>query len=135
MNATERAALVKASQHDEASSSNVLLVSEDRSRPIAGRTFLPSLWSRRGSNSSAFRGTAAPGEHYTWQLAVVAISGGLTVTAVSFSEFRGEDNASIPASAFHCMNIDGVDFWGRSFQETAHVSKGEVRALWMAASI
>jgi hypothetical protein len=133
MTATERAALV-ASQLGEVS--NVLLVAEDRSRPIAGRGFLPAIWANnRGAESAILNGTAAHGEHYTWQLAVVALTSDVTVTNVSFSEFQGQAGLSIPASAFSCMNVAGVDYWGRPFVETANVTRGEVRALWMAAKI
>ena len=130
MSASELAAL-RAAQPDP----GILLVAEDRSRPVSGRRFLPSLWAGRGAGASVLNGTAAPGEHYTWQLAVAALESGVTIHRVSFSDFSSGAGSVISSTAMRCMNMGGQDYWGRAFTQVANVSKGEVRALWMAAVI
>jgi hypothetical protein len=92
--------------------------------------------------SPAYEGVAQPGENFTFQLAVYAPAAGIAVTAVSFSDLvtsgSGAQQRSkvIAGSALRCMNMGGVDFWGRSFRHPAvAVGAGEVRALWVAAVV
>ena len=99
--AEETAALLKS-----AGPGGVLLVTEDRTRAVRMRQHLPQLWAERaGSNARSlkvFEGTAAPGEAYTFQIALYASQHDIAVQSVSFS-------GGLKALAPRCMNLEGSD--------------------------
>ncbi|HEX7048815.1 MAG TPA: glycoside hydrolase domain-containing protein, partial [Longimicrobiales bacterium] len=45
------------------------------------------------------------------------------------------DSTAIPASAFRCFNLGGVDAHGRAFTRTVSVDSGRVQALWCGVQV
>ena len=128
----EVAALVGA-----AGSPAALLFTEDRANVIRMRTKLPAAWAARAPPDTArFEGTAQPGEAYTLQLAVHAVSADVIVQSVIFTELTATAGcASIPAAALRCMNLEGTDWLGRPYVPAVAaptVRVGQVLPLWVA---
>ncbi|MEP7347203.1 MAG: glycoside hydrolase domain-containing protein, partial [Gemmatimonadaceae bacterium] len=108
---------------------------EDRSNSIRMTDDIPARWATAGA-FKAFRGTAARGEYYTFQLGVVATRKQLDSVSVSFSELaHRRAEAEIPASAFASFNTEGVDWSGHPFTRTITVPKGKVQPLWFGVQI
>ncbi len=95
-----------------------LVFLEDRSRPIRMTRDLPRSWVERGPGQS-FRGSAAPGEFYTFQLGVWAVRAALNDVRVSFG-----------AAGFRCFNQGGIDWQSRPFRRVVNVEKGSVQPVW-----
>lgn len=114
----------------------LIVVPEVREHVVKMRNSLPSRWVDLPSETP-LRGTVQPGEHYSFQLAVVNMNSGhtaappLVVSDVTFSDLTMQGK-SIPASALACMNTKGSDFWGRDFVvDHVLVPAGEVKPLWV----
>ena len=95
---------------------------EDRRLPIRMTHDIPQSWADRGPGQ-AFRGQAAPGEFYSFQLGVWAARAPLRNVKVSFA-----------APGFRCFNQEGIDWQSRPFQRTVNVEQGQVQALWCGVS-
>ena len=147
--AAEVAAMVATSLLSSASSSPVIVVPEDRARPIRMTTKLPYIWTQRShAELTTFTsGPVQPGEHYTFQLAVYAHSTDVVVDGVTFSDLASSSPspapssssslAAIASSAMHCMNFNGSDYWGRSYraEEDVLLAQGHVVSLWVAVMV
>ncbi len=116
---------------------------EDRRHTIRMTSDLPALWIQRGPGGP-FRGQAQPGEFYTFQLGVWAARAPLSNLQVQFGDLPSEDGnkevnkdkeASIPASAFRCFNMGGVDWQGNRFTRAVHVEQGAVAPLWCGVQV
>ncbi len=114
----------------------VLLVTEDRSKPVRMVRHLPQLWYSRlqahgAASLSTFTGDARPGEAYTFQIAVYASRRNVTISHVTYSS---ELHALSPS----CMNLEGSDYWGRPYVPSTAartVPQGEVRSFYIAGTI
>ena len=82
-----------------------VLFPEDRTNPIKMPEDLPLNWITRGLQKS-FSGTADKNEFYVFQIGVYALDS-LKDVSISFSGIKG--GITIPASAFRCFNMGGVD--------------------------
>lgn len=112
-----------------------LMFPEDRRYPIRMTDNLPLCWIKKGP-STEFNGEALRGEFYVFQIGVYTAQKALENLAVDFGELRLETGTEvIPASAFRCFNLGGVDWLGRSFKKTYNVAKGNVGALWFGVQI
>ncbi len=109
-----------------------LLFSEDRVNPIRMTDHIPAKWASQ--TNPAFKGEAAPGEHYSFQLGLYALQP-VTVNTLQFTDLTNGDGRSIPAGAFSCINTGGIDYRGTPFVKTAEVATGKVQALWCLADI
>jgi len=110
----------------------ILLFPEDRTRPIQMTDMLPRHWAEHGPQTT-FSGTALRGEFYVFQIGVYAnqhVKKDEIPISLRFEDLAGADGATIPATAFVCMNISGVDPRGVAFQKDIQVKPGEIRALW-----
>ncbi|MHB0936269.1 MAG: glycoside hydrolase domain-containing protein [Armatimonadota bacterium] len=110
-----------------------LLFPEDRQYPIRMREDLPYYWIKRGP-SAQFTGTACRNEYYAFQIGVYASGEPVEEIAIDFGDLHSGD-AVIPAAAFTCFNLGGVDWMGRPFTKTVSVSQGNVQALWCGIDI
>ncbi|HEY2624048.1 MAG TPA: glycoside hydrolase domain-containing protein, partial [Dyella sp.] len=54
---------------------------------------------------------------------------------VEFSDLSGVDGGRIPAGAFTCFNLGGIDFTGKPFTLRVDVAQGRVQPLWMGLDI
>jgi len=112
-----------------------LLFPEDRRFPIRMTDDLPLSWVRRGPGNQ-FQSEADRGEFYAFQIGVYAAGQALEDVQVEFGDLRRPGRGkAIPASAFRCLNLGGVDWTGRPFRKAVSVPKGKVQALWCGVQI
>jgi hypothetical protein len=107
-----------------------LVFPEDRDHPIRMTADLPAAWARRGPGGP-FRGVAKRGEFYAFQLGVWAARADLRNIGVAFTGL----SRSIPAGAFRCFNLGGVDSEGRNFTRQVDAARGTVQPLWCGVQI
>ncbi len=108
---------------------------EDRSRPIKMTSDVPVRWARRGA-SAPFAGDAMRGEFYAFQLGVYAARRDLADVRVAFGALsRAGGGGALRASAFKCVNLEGVDSAARPFTRTVDVHQGQVQALWCGLQV
>jgi glycosyl hydrolase family 123 len=108
---------------------------EDRRHSIRMTSDLPALWIQRGPGGP-FRGEAERGEFYTFQLGVWAARAPLSNLQVQFGNLRsGDKGATIPAAAFRCFNLGGVNWQGAPFTRAVHVEQGTVAPLWCGVQV
>jgi len=111
-----------------------LLFPEDRKRPIRMRDDLPLCWIRRGPKDE-FHGEAQRGEFYAFQVGVYAARRAIGGLAVEFGALRSASGREIPASAFCCINLTGLDWLGRAIEKEVSVATGKVQALWFGVQL
>lgn len=112
-----------------------LLFPEDRMHPVKMADFLPKRWIERGP-SNRFTGEAARNEYYVFQIGVWAARHAINDVTVSCSGLRSlSGKTEIPASAFTCFNLGGIDWLGRPFRREFSVELGGVRALWFGLQV
>jgi hypothetical protein len=111
----------------------MLLFPEDREHPIRLTHDLPHRWTLGGANAPV-RATAVAGEYLSFQVGVYAVEP-LESLTVSYSALRGDTAGAIPASAFTCINLGGVDWEGRAFQTRVDVAAGRVQPLWFGVAV
>ncbi|NOY81392.1 MAG: hypothetical protein GXP31_10360 [Kiritimatiellaeota bacterium] len=112
----------------------VLLFPEDRRRPIKMFETIPYRWAVQGPKSG-FSGKARPGEFYVFQVGVWACRRSVNGLDVRFEPLHGPGGRNIPAAAFRCFNLGGVDFRGRPFRKKFALARGRVRALWIGVQV
>ena len=112
-----------------------LVFPEDRDHPIRMTGDLPAGWARRAPGEP-FRGTAARGEFYVFQLGIWAARTDLRNVRATFTALtRRESGKAIPAGAFRCFNLGGVDWQGRNFMRQVDAARGTVRPLWCGVQV
>jgi hypothetical protein len=112
----------------------VLLFPEDRRFPIRMTDDLPFRWIESGP-ARAFRGEAARGEFYAFQVGVFAARQAVEVTGVRLAGLDGPGGRGVGASSFRCINLGGIDSSGARFTKRVVVEKGKVQALWCGLQI
>ena len=110
-----------------------LVVPEDRDHPVRMTRDLPLRWIARG-DTPAFAGIVRRGEFFAFQLAVYAWRDAAGVS-VRFSDLAPGGGRTIPASAFSCINLGGVDWTGRPFTKTVDVEANRVQPLWCGIDV
>jgi len=118
---------------DRVGQHGVLVVTEDRSRPIRMRRHLPQYWatSRSPDSLAHFDTAVAPGENLHFQVALFAPSKDVSITRVKFSD----DLSSLSP---HCLNLEGFDYWGRPYSPpdaSKRVAKGTIRSFYMMTTV
>lgn len=113
---------------------NYLLFPEDRRLAIKMFEHLPHRWVKGGA-SKKFFGQAQPGEFFVFQLGIFAARKPVTDLQLEFSDLRGEGKRRVPAGAFRCFNLTGVDWLGRPIRKTFSVAVGRVRPLWIGIQV
>jgi hypothetical protein len=108
---------------------------EDRRRAIRMTSDLPAVWIQRGPGGP-LRGEAQRGEFYTFQLGVWAARAPLSNLQVQFADLRRENTGTlIPAGAFRCFNLGGIDWQGTRFTRAIHVEQSTVAPLWCGVQV
>lgn len=111
---------------------------EDREHSVRMTDAVPERWAVRPVGERAvFRGTAAPGEFYTWQVALYPPMFPLNDVRLQFSDLRSttDKKAAIPADSIRCFNLGGTDLRGKRFVQRVDVPMGTVQSLWCGVSI
>ena len=108
---------------------------ENRDHPIRMTDDLPARWVQRGQGEP-LRGAAARGEFYVFQLGVWAARRDVRNVRAGFTALtRRQGGEAIPAEAFRCFNLGGVDWQGRPFTRQVDADLGTVRPLWCGVQI
>lgn len=109
---------------------------EGRGHEIRFDDRLPLAWlSRSAAERTRFRGDPRPGETYLWQIGVFAPERPLHNVSLQFGDLTGPGGERIPASAFECYNLGGVDKDGERFVKRVDVPEGKLQALWIGADV
>ncbi|MBM3242665.1 hypothetical protein FJZ31_40915 [Candidatus Poribacteria bacterium] len=112
-----------------------LLFPEDRAFPIRMSHDLPARWMEKGP-SKIFKGEAQRGEFYVFQVGIYACGQAINDIEVEFAELKPKDGGqAIPAEAFRCFNLGGIDEIGQPFEKKFEVERGKIRALWFGVQI
>ncbi|MFC1731593.1 glycoside hydrolase domain-containing protein [candidate division KSB1 bacterium] len=112
-----------------------LLFPEDRSNPIRMTDDLPYKWIREGVKNT-FKGFAARGEYYTFQIGVFAVNKTIEDIVVEFGDLKSSNGSTmITPSEMTCFNTDGINWDGRKFDKLCPVDRGKVQALWCGIQI
>lgn len=111
-----------------------LLFPEDRKYPVRMTANIPQRWIT-GPENELFEGTAWRNEFYVYQIGVFAAFKPLKHVKLSFSDLEKNDGQKISASAIRCINLEGIDWLGKSFKKEINVEKGKVQAFWIGLDI
>jgi hypothetical protein len=109
-----------------------ILFPEDRTRAIRMRNDLPASWTAPTAPRRV-TGKAMRGEWYAFQVGVYASRQALDSIRATFTALRGP--GTIAATAFTCVNLDGIDWRGRPFTRNVTVARGEVYPLWCGVQV
>ncbi len=108
---------------------------EDRTRPIRMAGDLPYKWTQT-ELGLPFQGTAQRGEFYVFQLGVYAARQRIDDLRVEFGNLTtARTGYVIPATAFRCFNLGGIDWRGRPFTTKVSVERRTVQPLWCGVRI
>lgn len=131
--AAEKAAVLK-----QNATRPFLTFTEDRRYPIRMTADIPWRWvepALKGKNMN-FEGTADRGEYYAFQLGLWAARQGLHNVQLKFSDLTDAATGNvIPASAFSCINTEGIDVTGTVFRKQVNVGQDSIQALWVGAMV
>ena len=121
-----------------------LLFPEDRRFSIRMTEGLPHRWTVVGPQG-AFRGQAARGEYYAFQIGVWAARRAIEDLEVRFSDLvqagaRTEEGSpasrtAIAASDLNCLNTGGVDWDGSVITKAVPIERGRVQTLWCGVNV
>ncbi len=123
-----------------------LIFPEDRRYSIRMSDDLPRRWAETGPRSS-FKGEAARGEFFTFQLGLWAAAADAANVSVDFSDLvlapragkdrfaEGKSRFRIPTSRLTCFNTGGVGWDGEPFTKDVSVVRGKVQALWCGVDV
>lgn len=111
-----------------------LVFVENRLNQIRMKRELPYKWTQSGE-VSLLQDDAAQNEWYPVQVGLFAAYKDISNVQCSYSDLVSVSGALIPAEAFSCINIEGVDPWGKSFTNRIDVLKGAVQPLWIGIDI
>lgn len=91
--------------------------------------------------SSEFRGEAARGEYYTFQIGVYAARAAIDSgkdygdIRVGFGDLVSASGGVIPADLFACPSVGGYDRHGQPMARSFKVGLGRVRPLWFGVQV
>ncbi|WP_157971317.1 glycoside hydrolase domain-containing protein [Dyella sp. C9] len=112
----------------------LLLFPETRANPIRMFDALPERWAQRGPGGS-FSDSVARGEYLSFQVGAWAPQAAVGDVRVTFGALKAADGAVIPADAFTCFNLGGIDYAGKPVTSRIDVAAGKVQALWMGLDV
>jgi hypothetical protein len=104
-----------------------------RTLPLRQTRHLPEPWAREVR--PAFRGEARPGEFFVFQVGIWAARRPVVDLRATFPDLVGPGGIRVPAAAFRCVNLAGVDWEGRDFRKAVHLDQGRLQALWMGVDL
>jgi len=128
--ADETRALI--TSHPEAT---YLVFPEDRAYSIRMTDDLPQRWILKGP-AAPFRGEAARGEFYAFQIGVFAATRRIDDLRIRFSGLTsGAGRVLVPLSGLRSFNLGGIDSAGQPFTRQLKVAQGKVQALWFGMQV
>ncbi len=112
-----------------------LLFPEDRKFSIRMTDDLPLRWIQKGPQT-VFRGEAARGEYYSFQVGVYAGREDISNVTVLFGDLKnGTSGKAIPAAAFNCINTGGIDWNGEPLKKVIAIAAGKIQPLWCGVQV
>jgi hypothetical protein len=112
-----------------------LIFPEDRHYPIRMTDDLPFRWVKRGPQLT-FKGVAARGEFYAFQIGVYACRSNIADVDVIFSPLKSATSGeTLSSSLFTCFNTSGIDWTAKTFDKICPIKKGKVQALWCGIQV
>jgi autotransporter-associated beta strand protein len=112
-----------------------LLFPEDRLHPIKMRDELPYRW-LAAQPANTLADTALRDEYFAFQLGLYAVTQSVQNVRVTFSDLLPTGGgASIPASAFNCLNLAGTNWDGAPLTNAVTVAQGAIQPLWLGLLI
>jgi len=105
-----------------------LVFPELREYPVRMKDKLPYRWIKSGPSSS-FKGDAARGEHYSFQVALYAIQQ-LGDVRISFTDLRSSSGKIIAAKNISCLNNTGIKYDATPFAHHVDVPAKTVQSMW-----
>ncbi len=112
-----------------------LVFPEDRRYPIRMTENLPFRWVKLGPRST-FKGVAARGEFYAFQIGIYACRSNIADVEVIFSPLRSAASGeTLPSSLFTSFNTTGTDWTAQTFDKICPIKKGQVQALWCGIQV
>lgn len=113
-----------------------ILFPELRSNPIRMTDALPFSWAARDAEQLALlSGSVMRNEYYVFQIGVFASKTLLKDLSVGYSDLATASGDTIPAKAFTCFNLEGVDQHGKDFTKLIDVEYRKIQALWFGLDI
>ncbi|WP_199099535.1 glycoside hydrolase domain-containing protein [Dyella sp. ASV21] len=125
----ELQALLAAHAHDA-----LLLFPETRAYPTRMFDALPARWAQRGPGGG-LADQVKGGEYLSFQVGAWAPRGKVENVQLHVGDLVSEGGARIPAGAFTCFNLGGVDFTGKPFTARVDVAAGRVQPLWVGLDV
>lgn len=101
---------------------------EQRDFPVRMKDKLPYRWIQSGPSLS-FRGEAARGEYYSFQLALYALQN-LENVSIVFSDLKSNTGKTIAAKNISCLNNTGTKYDATPFTHTVDVAAQTVQSMW-----
>ena len=87
---------------------------EYRDLPVRMKRQIPWQWINRGIKNG-IRDNIQKGEYYTFQLCIYAKNSNIPGIQIQYSDLEGPGNSIIGKENFQCINLDGVDLYGKAF--------------------
>eukprot|EP01052_Picozoa_sp_SAG31_P012720 SAG31_NODE_749_length_12378_cov_8.688818_5_plen_873_part_00 len=118
---------------------------EPRENPVrfVDEPQLPATWARSGEVRSLLA-AARPGEFFTFQIGIHAPISKVTAVTLDFAPLTPSDESSdsssanataIPAAAFTCFNLMGIDETGAAFRKIFSLASGRTSVLWVGVQL
>lgn len=111
-----------------------LLFPETREHPVRMFDQIPARWAQRGAGGT-FTDKALRGEYLSFQIGAWAARQAIHNLRVDFTDLHGPDGTTIPAAAFTCFNLSGIDYAGQPFTTQVDIAQGRIQPLWMGLDI
>jgi hypothetical protein len=107
---------------------------EGRENSIRLLDSLAEKWTRYSAAAqTTFKGTAQPGEYYTFQVGLYASANALKNIKVSLSPLTSVNGQTIKDVT--CFNTGGVSFKGENFSKTIQLNAKHVMPLWFGVQV
>jgi hypothetical protein len=120
---------------EEYPQASYLIFPEDRLFPIRMTDDLPLRWVKQGPQST-FRGAAARGEFYAFQIGIYACRSNIEDVKLIFTPLKSATSGEIlQSSLFASFNTTGTDWTGQTFDKICPIKKGKVQALWCGIQV
>ena len=96
---------------------------------------VPASWGRSGEVRSLTI-DAQCGEYLTLQVGLWAAMSSINSVSMKFAELNStRGGPAIPATAFTCFNLHGIDQHGLAFSKNYTLAKGDVGSLWVGVEL
>jgi len=112
-----------------------LIFPEDRLHPIKMSTYLPKRWTTGHQEGRALSGESHAGAFYAFQVGLWPIAADLAEVQISCAGLKSERGQSIDATAFQCINTDGISYTGKQMRLAVAVPKQQVKSFWCGIQV